>query len=63
MDLKELNEKEESFQRSDKAIQDGYLEYRRKSRKWLDDYADFAKIVQSEGYVLGVNGWEKEEGE
>lgn len=61
MDLNEINEKEKSFQRSDKAIQDGYLECRRKSRKWLDDYADFAKKAQEEGYVLGLNGWEKEE--
>ena len=61
MDLNEINEKEKSFQRSDKAIQDDYLEYRRRTRKWLDDYADFWKKLEKEGYILGENGWEKEE--
>lgn len=61
MDLKEINEKEKSFQRSDKAIQDDYLEYRRRTRKWLDDYADFQKKLVEDGYVFGYNGWKKEE--
>jgi hypothetical protein len=58
--LDEINEKEESFKRTEKALEDEYRAYRRKLLTCHHEYAKFARAVQEEGYVMWLNGWEKE---
>lgn len=59
MNLSEINEKEASFKRTEKALDDDYWAYRQKCLQYQHEYAKFARAVQEDGYVIGFNGWEK----
>lgn len=61
MDITEINEKMESFQRTEKALADEHLLYTEKSKKYTNDYREFVRGILKEGWVWGKGGWKRNE--
>jgi hypothetical protein len=59
MEQDEINQKWESFLRTEKALDDEYTEHLRKLRTFYNECKDFIKFAKAAGYVWGQNGWEK----
>lgn len=59
MDISEVNKIAESFERTEKALEDEHLSYVEKQKKYTEDYRKFVKAVHREGYVWSLSGWVK----
>lgn len=60
MDLEEVKRTAESFNRTKIALDNEYKELINKVQKCNNDYTDFRKAIDQEGYVWGLSGWKKE---
>ena len=61
MDLEEIRRKSESFNRTEKALEDERIQHAQKVKKFTADYKDFIRDVHNAGYVWGLSGWKKNE--
>ena len=59
MDLKEVNEKDASFQRAENAIRDERNRLKEKMLALDNAYQAFRREVEREGYEYTFSGWKK----
>jgi len=57
MELEEVIQKEESFKRTEKRLDDEWHAYSLKMEKYLGEYQEFKRAIEKEGYVYGISGW------
>jgi archaellum component FlaC len=60
MELEEIKEKLESFERTEKALDDEYYAHAKKSNEFTYQYKKFIKKIRDEGYEHTSRGWEKQ---